>query len=256
MGREMAYYRMFVSYHFARVGLQAIPMRADTGPIGGDLSHEFIILAETGESQVFYDKAYLDLAVPGADTDFRNDAQLTDIVNRWTTPYAATDEMHDEADWSKVKPEDQVSARGIEVGHIFHSARNIPNRWAREVQGPDGKEHLVSMGFSIGPSRLVAAAIEAFDDAGIIWPKSIAPFGAGIVNMKPGDEGCDAVSEKIYEALTNAGVDPLLDDTDDRPGASSPMDLIGLPTQVIVGPRGVPPVKSRSRSQRPVNARA
>lgn len=240
----MAYYRMFVSYlrTFARVGLQAIPMRADTGPIGGDLSHEFIILAETGESQVFCDKAYLDLTVPGADTDFRNDAQLTDIVNRWTTPYAATDEMHDEADWSKVKPEDQVSARGIEVGHIFHFGTKYSEPMGAKVQGPDGKEHLVSMGsYGIGPSRLVAAAIEAFhDDAGIIWPKAIAPFGAGIVNMKPGDEGCDAVSEKIYEALTNAGVDPLLDDTDDRPGAKfATMDLIGLPTQVIVGPRGV-----------------
>ncbi len=243
-GAKMAYYRMFVSYlrTFARVGLQAIPMRADTGPIGGDLSHEFIILAETGESQVFCDKAYLDLAVPGADTDFRNDAQLTDIVQRWTTPYAATDEMHDEADWAKVKPEDQVSARGIEVGHIFHFGTKYSEPMGAKVQGPDGKEHLVSMGsYGIGPSRLVAAAIEAFhDDAGIIWPKAIAPFGAGIVNMKPGDEGCDAVSEKLYEALTNAGIDPLLDDTDDRPGAKfATMDLIGLPTQVIVGPRGV-----------------
>src|SRR5690606_3997863 len=243
-GAILAFYRMFVSYlrTFARVGLQAIPMRADTGPIGGDLSHEFIILAETGESQVFCDKAYLDLAVPGADTDFRNDAQLTDIVQRWTTPYAATDEMHDEADWATVKHQDQVSARGIEVGHIFHFGTKYPEPMGAKVQGPDGKEHLVSMGsYGIGPSRLVAAAIEAFhDDAGIIWPKAIAPFGAGIVNMKPGDEGCDAVSEKLYEALTNAGVDPLLDDTDDRPGAKfATMDLIGLPTQVIVGPRGV-----------------
>jgi len=243
-GAKMAYYRMFVSYlrTFARVGLQAIPMRADTGPIGGDLSHEFIILAETGESQVFCDKAYLDLAVPGADTDFRNDAQLTDIVQRWTTPYAATDEMHDEADWAKVKPENQVSARGIEVGHIFHFGTKYSEPMGAKVQGPDGKEHLVSMGsYGIGPSRLVAAAIEAsHDDAGIIWPKAIAPFGAGIVNMKPGDAACDAVSEKLYEALTNAGLDPLLDDTDDRPGAKfATMDLIGLPTQVIVGPRGV-----------------
>jgi prolyl-tRNA synthetase len=174
-GAKMAYYRMFVSYlrTFARVGLQAIPMRADTGPIGGDLSHEFIILAETGESQVFCDKAYLDLAVPGADTDFRNDAQLTYIVSA-ETPYAATDEMHDEADWAKVKPEDQVSARGIEVGHIFHFGTKYSEPMGAKVQGPDGKEHLVSMGsYGIGPSRLVAAAIEAFhDDAGIIWPKA------------------------------------------------------------------------------------
>ncbi|WP_110754340.1 proline--tRNA ligase [Phyllobacterium leguminum] len=241
---KMAYYRMFVAYlrTFARVGLQAIPMRADTGPIGGDLSHEFIILADTGESQVYCDRAYLDFAVPGADTDFHDDQQLTDIVNRWTTPYAATDEMHDEAAWASVKPENQLSARGIEVGHIFHFGTKYSEPMGAKVQGPDGKEHLVSMGsYGIGPSRLVAATIEAFhDENGIVWPKSIAPFGVGIVNMKAGDAACDAVAEKLYEAFTNAGLDPLLDDTDDRPGSKfATMDLIGLPFQVIVGPRGV-----------------
>lgn len=241
---KMAYYRMFVAYlrTFARVGLQAIPMRADTGPIGGDLSHEFIVLADTGESQVYCDRAYLDITVPGADTDFRDDEQLTDIVTRWTTPYAATDEMHDEAAWGQVQPENQLSARGIEVGHIFHFGTKYSEPMGAKVQGPDGKDHLVSMGsYGIGPSRLVGATIEAFhDENGIIWPKSIAPFGVGIINMKQGDAACDAVAEKLYEAFTNAGLDPLLDDTDDRAGAKfATMDLIGLPVQVIVGPRGV-----------------
>ncbi|PRD42007.1 proline--tRNA ligase [Phyllobacterium phragmitis] len=243
-GAKASYNRMFVAYlrTFSRIGLQAIPMRADTGPIGGDLSHEFIILADTGESQVFCDRAYLDLAVPGADTDFRNDAEISGVVDRWTKLYAATDEMHDEAAWDKIGDADRLAARGIEVGHIFHFGTKYSEPMGAKVTGPDGKDHLVSMGsYGIGPSRLVAATIEAsHDENGIIWPKSIAPFGAGIVNMKPGDAGCDGVSEKLYEALTNAGLDPLLDDTDERPGAKfATMDLIGLPVQIIVGPRGV-----------------
>ncbi|RCS21978.1 proline--tRNA ligase [Phyllobacterium salinisoli] len=243
-GAKAAYNRMFVAYlrTFSRIGLQAIPMRADTGPIGGDLSHEFIILADTGESQVFCDRAYLDLAVPGADTDFRNDAEISGVVDRWTKPYAATDEMHDEAAWDKIGKGDRLAARGIEVGHIFHFGTKYSEPMGAKVTGPDGKEHLVSMGsYGIGPSRLVAATIEAsHDENGIIWPKSIAPFDAGIVNMKSGDAGCDSVSEKLYATLTNAGLDPLLDDTDERAGSKfATMDLIGLPVQIIVGPRGV-----------------
>jgi prolyl-tRNA synthetase len=217
-------------------------MRADTGPIGGELSHEFIILAETGESQVFCDRAYLDLPVPGPDTDFDDDAQIADIVTRWTTPYAATDEMHDEVAWGKLDGADQLAARGIEVGHIFHFGTKYSEPMGAKVTGPDGKDHPVSMGsYGIGPSRVIAAIIEAsHDENGIIWPKAVAPFGAGIINMKPGDAGCDAVSMTVYEALTNAGLEPLLDDTDDRPGAKfATMDLIGLPIQVIIGPRGV-----------------
>ena len=243
-GAKAAYNRMFVAYlrTFSRLGIKVIPMRADTGPIGGELSHEFIILADTGESQVFCDRAYLDLPVPGPDTDFDDNTQIADIVSRWTTPYAATDEMHDEAAWGKVDPSNQLAARGIEVGHIFHFGTKYSEPMGAKVTGPDGKDHLVSMGsYGIGPSRVIAAIIEAsHDENGIIWPKAVAPFGAGIVNMKPGDESCDAVSFKLYQALTNAGLEPLLDDTDDRPGAKfATMDLIGLPTQVIVGPRGV-----------------
>lgn len=243
-GAKAAYNRMFVSYlrTFARIGLQAIPMRADTGPIGGDLSHEFIILAETGESQVYCDHAYLDLPVPGADIDFFDDAAMADIVERWTTPYAATDEMHDEAAWDSIASTSQVAARGIEVGHIFHFGTKYSEAMNAKVQGPDGKEHYVSMGsYGIGPSRLVAATIEAsHDDAGIIWPKAIAPFDVGVINMKAGDEACDNVADKLYDSLINAGLDPLLDDSDERAGAKfATMDLIGVPVQVIVGPRGV-----------------
>jgi prolyl-tRNA synthetase len=243
-GAKAAYNRMFVSYlrTFTRLGLQAIPMRADTGPIGGDLSHEFIILAETGESQVYCHRDYLALPVPGAATDFSDDAEIAGIVKQWTTPYAATDEMHDEAAWTSVPADDQLSARGIEVGHIFHFGEKYSKPMGASVTGPDGKEHQVSMGsYGIGPSRLIAAIIEAFhDDAGIIWPESVAPFDIALINMKPGDQACDAVCEDLYARLTNAGKDVLYDDTDQRAGGKfATADLIGLPWQVIVGPRGV-----------------
>lgn len=241
-GAKAAYNRVFVSYlrTFARTGLKAIPMRADTGPIGGNLSHEFIILADTGESAVFCDKKFLDLDIPSADVDFSNDTAIADIVKRWTTPYAATDEMHDEKLWANVPEADRIAARGIEVGHIFHFGTKYSVPMNATVMGPDGQERPVSMGsYGIGPSRLVAAAIEAsHDENGIIWPRPISPFDFGIINMKPGDAKCDGVSEKIYQSLTNAGFDPLLDDTLERAGSKfATMDLIGLPTQIIIGPK-------------------
>ncbi|MGB3415661.1 MAG: proline--tRNA ligase [Mesorhizobium sp.] len=241
---KAAYFRMFVAYlrTFTRMGLQAIPMRADTGPIGGDLSHEFIILAETGESQVFCHKDFLGLAVPGEDVDFANDAEIAGIVAKWTAPYAATDEMHDEAAWAGVAEADRLSARGIEVGHIFHFGEKYSKPMGAKVQGPDGKEHNVSMGsYGIGPTRLIAAIIEAsHDEAGIIWPESVAPFDIGLINMKAGDADCDRACETLYAALTSAGKDVLYDDTDQRAGGKfATADLIGLPWQVIVGPRGV-----------------
>src|SRR5690554_2607798 len=229
-----AYNRMFVAYlrTFTRMGLKAIPMRADTGPIGGDLSHEFIILADTGESAVYCDRAYLEMPVPGADTDFTNDAQIAAIVEQWTKPYAATDEMHDEAAWERVAPADRVAARGIEVGHIFHFGTKYSRPMNAKVTGPDGKEHYVSGGsYGIGPSRLAAAIIEAsHDEAGIIWPDPVAPFAVGLVNMKPGDAACDAACEDLYGKLVQGGVEVLYDDTDQRAGAKfASMDLIGLP---------------------------
>ncbi len=243
-GARAAYNRMFVSYlrTFTRMGLQAIPMRADTGPIGGDLSHEFIILADTGESQVFCHRDYLGMQVPGEATDFANDGEIAGIVKRWTTPYAATDEMHDETTWAAVPKADRLSARGIEVGHIFHFGDKYSKPMGAKVTGPDGKDHNVSMGsYGIGPTRLIAAIIEAsHDEAGIIWPESVAPFDIGLINMKPGDADCDRVCEQLNAALTAAGREVLNDDTDQRPGAKfATADLIGLPWQVIVGPRGV-----------------
>jgi len=239
-----AYHRMFVSYlrTFERMGLKAIPMRADTGPIGGDLSHEFIILADTGESQVFCDKRYLEMNAPDAGVDYDDAASMAKIVEDFTTPYAATDEMHDETKWSDVKENAQLSARGIEVGHIFYFGTKYSEAMKAKVMGPDGKEHFVHMGsYGIGPSRLVAAIIEAsHDDDGIRWPSGIAPFDIGLVNMKPGDTGCDAACETIYAALEASGKEVLYDDTDNRAGAKfATMDLIGLPMQVIAGPRSV-----------------
>ncbi len=258
-GARAAYNRMFVAYlrTFARMGLQAIPMRADTGPIGGDLSHEFIILASTGESEVFCHKEFLDLKVPSADVNFSDDGQIAGIVETWTTPYAATDEMHDEAAWDAIPEAEKVSARGIEVGHIFHFGTKYSKPMNASVTGPDGKEHFVSMGsYGIGPSRLLAAIIEAsHDENGIIWPQSVAPFDIGLINMKAGDGECDRVCEELYEKLQAAGKDVLYDDTDQRAGGKfATADLIGLPWQLIVGPRGVAngevEIKNRATGER------
>uniref|UniRef100_UPI00065E5BAC proline--tRNA ligase n=1 Tax=Nitratireductor soli TaxID=1670619 RepID=UPI00065E5BAC len=258
-GAKAAYNRMFVAYlrTFARMGLQAIPMRADTGPIGGDLSHEFIILASTGESEVFCHKDFLKFDVPGADVDFANDVEIAGIVDAWTTPYAATDEMHDEAAWDAIAEGEKVSARGIEVGHIFHFGTKYSKPMNASVTGPDGKEHFVSMGsYGIGPSRLLAAIIEAsHDENGIIWPESVAPFDVALINMKAGDEACDQACGTLYEQLQAAGKDVLYDDTDSRAGGKfATADLIGLPWQVIVGPRGVAggevEIKNRATGER------
>jgi prolyl-tRNA synthetase, family II len=241
-GRK-AYNRMFVAYlrTFARMGLKSIPMAAETGPIGGDLSHEFIILAETGESQVYCHKDLLEGDIPPPDTDFEGD--LEPIVKSWTSLYAATDEKHDPERFDREVPKDkQVTARGIEVGHIFFFGTKYSEPMNCRVQGPDGKLIAVQMGsYGVGVSRLVGAVIEAcHDDAGIVWPVPVAPFEVGLVNLKAGDAEADAACWKIYEQLGNAGIEVLYDDTDERPGGKfATMDLIGLPYQVIVGPKGL-----------------
>ncbi|MCB1475314.1 MAG: proline--tRNA ligase [Rhodobiaceae bacterium] len=239
-----AYNRMFVAYlrTFARMGLQAIPMAADTGPIGGDLSHEFIILASTGESAVFCHKDFVDFDVPGEDVDFDDPAALDAIVGRWTSRYAATEEMHDEAAFGAIAESDRLSARGIEVGHIFYFGTKYSAAMKAHVAGPDGQEIPVHMGsYGIGPTRVVPAIIEAsHDESGIIWPDSVAPFNVGLVNLRAGDAGTDAVCADLYDKLAGHDVDTLYDDTDDRPGAKfATMDLIGLPWQLVVGPKGV-----------------
>ena len=239
-----AYNRMFVAYlrTFARMGLKAIPMRADTGPIGGDLSHEFIVLAQTGESEVFCHRDYLDFETPPADTDFGDAAGLQATVERWTSRYASTSEMHDAAAFAAVADADRVSARGIEVGHIFYFGTKYSAPMGAKVAGPDGREHEVHMGsYGIGPSRLVAAVIEAsHDEAGIVWPEAVAPFDAALLNLRPGDAATDAACEELYRTLEGAGRPVLYDDRDERPGAKfATADLLGIPWQVIVGPKGL-----------------
>jgi prolyl-tRNA synthetase len=239
-----SYNKMFVAYlrTFARLGLKSIPMRADTGPIGGDLSHEFIILASTGESEVFCHKDYLTFDTPPADTNFESADELQGIVDRWTSLYAATSEMHQAGEFAAVPESDQMSARGIEVGHIFYFGTKYSAPMGARVMGPDGVEHDVHMGsYGIGPSRLVAAIVEAsHDDAGIVWPDAIAPFQVGLLNLRVGDSATDAACADLYRGLEAAGFDVLYDDRDDRPGAKfATADLIGLPWQVIVGPKSL-----------------
>ena len=243
-GARHSYNKMFVAYlrTFARLGLKSIPMRAESGPIGGDMSHEFIILASTGESEVFCHKDYLDLPVPDADVNFDDVAGLQSTVDKWTSNYAATSDMHDAAAFGQIPADKQVSARGIEVGHIFYFGTKYSEPMKAVVSGPDGVEKPVHMGsYGIGPSRLVAAIIEAsHDDAGIKWPEAVAPFKVAILNLKQGDSATDAACESLYRDLTGKGVDALYDDTDQRAGAKfATADLIGVPWQVMIGPKGL-----------------
>ena len=235
-----AYNRMFVSYlkTFARMGLTAIPMEAETGPIGGDMSHEFIILAETGESGVYFHRDWLDADLVTS-VDYSDDLQP--VVDRFTSLYARADEKHDPAD-CPVAEADLMSLRGIEVGHIFYFGEKYSAAMGATVAGPDGAKVPVHMGsYGIGVSRLVGGIIEAsHDDKGIIWPRSVAPFDVAVINLKPGDSDCDAAAEDLYGKLQGAGCDPVLDDRDERPGAKlASIDLIGIPWQIVVGPRGM-----------------
>jgi prolyl-tRNA synthetase len=216
-------------------------MRAETGPIGGDLSHEFIILAETGESQVYCHSDLVDMPVPGEDIDF--DGDLDPIMRARTSLYAATEDKHDQAEFEANVPENKrLSARGIEVGHIFYFGSKYSAPMRALVTGPDGQDRPVEGGsYGIGVSRLVGAIIEAsHDDAGIIWPEPVAPFDIALINLKAGDAKTDAACEDLYAKLRKAGRDVLYDDTAERPGAKfASADLIGIPHQLIVGPRGL-----------------
>jgi prolyl-tRNA synthetase len=240
-GARRAYNKMFVAYlrTFARMGLKSVPMKADTGPIGGDLSHEFIVLAETGESQVYCHKDLVDMPVP-ENVDF--DGDLEPFIKERTSLYAATDEKHDAEAFGKIPADKQLAARGIEVGHIFYFGTKYSKPMNAKVAGPKGEDVLVEMGsYGIGVSRLMGAIIEAsHDDAGIIWPESVAPYRVGLISLKPDDPKTGGVCDGLYEKLGNAGVEVLYDDTDERAGAKFSMfDLIGLPWQMLVGPRGL-----------------
>ena len=243
-GATHAYNRMFVAYlrSFARMGLQSIPMVAESGPIGGNLSHEFIVLADTGESEVFCHRDYLGFDVPGADVDFNSVPGLQGIVDKWTSLYAATSDKHDAAAFAKLAPEQRISARGIEFGQVFYFGTKYSEPMRAVVTDPDGVERPVHMGsYGIGPTRLVAALIEVFhDEAGIKWPEAVAPFSVAILNLKQGASETDMACEQLYAALTAGGIDTLYDDLDKRPGSKfATADLIGVPWQILVGPRGL-----------------
>jgi prolyl-tRNA synthetase len=240
---RQSYYRMYCAYlnTFSRMGLKAVPMRADTGPIGGDLSHEFIILAETGESAVFCDSALVDMEPPGSDLDFL--ADLKPEFDKRAGYYAATEDMHDQARFEAETPEGRrLSARGIEVGHIFYFGSKYSKPMNAMITGPDGRDVPAEMGsYGIGVSRLVGAIIEAcHDDKGVVWPAAVAPFSTAVVSLRADDAQVSAVCEDAYGKLLRAGVDVMYDDTADRPGAKlSTLELIGVPQALVVGPKGV-----------------
>jgi prolyl-tRNA synthetase len=241
----MSYRKMFVSYlrTFARLGLRAIPMEADTGPIGGDLSHEFIILADTGESEVFCDHEILSVDVLEADVDYDDDAAIDKVITRFTKLYARTEEKHDAAAFEAEVPEDRrYHGRGIEVGQVFYFGTKYSSPMGAVVQGPDGQPVTVEMGsYGIGVSRLVGAIIEAsHDDAGIIWPDPVAPFDVALINLRAGDDACDRACEDVYAKLRAARLEVLYDDRDERPGVKfAEADLVGLPWRLVIGPRGL-----------------
>ena len=239
-GAVVSYRRMMLAYMrtFQRLGLKAIPMAADSGPIGGELSHEFIILAPTGESQVFYDSGFEDIDWVKAQYDYEKPEELEDFFRLMTSMYAATDEKHDTAEWAKVPENKRREGRGIEVGHIFYFGTKYSAPMGLAIVGADGKSVHPEMGsYGVGVSRLVGAVIEAsHDEAGIIWPDSVAPFRAVILNLKKGDAATDAICERVYAAL---GAEALYDDREERAGVKfADADLMGHPWQVVVGPRG------------------
>ncbi|MBL8561400.1 MAG: proline--tRNA ligase [Gemmobacter sp.] len=239
-----AYNRHMVSYlrTYERMGLTAIPMRAASGPIGGDNTHEFLVLASTGESEVFYDAKVPELKLGDRAVDYDNRAEVAAICEEFTTLYARTDETHDEAAFNAIPEERRKVGRGIEVGQIFYFGTKYSESMGATVVTAEGNRVPVEMGsHGIGVSRLLGALIEAnHDDKGIIWPEGVTPFHCGIVNLKQGDAGTDAACEGLYKALVAAGLDPLYDDRDERAGAKfATMDLIGLPWRITVGPKGL-----------------
>ncbi len=243
-GARQSYYTQLLAYlrTFQRMGIQAVPMKAASGPIGGDLSHEFIVLAPTGESEVFYDAAFEEFDWQQSDLQYGDAAGLKALFDRVSSTYSATDETHDEARWATISDDRKRTGRGIEVGHIFYFGDKYSAAMGLKVSGTDGKPVTPMMGsYGVGVSRLVGAIIEAsHDDAGIIWPESVAPWKVGLVTMRQDDEPSVAAAEGLYTDLRNAGIETAYDDRDERGGAKlATMDLIGLPWQVIVGPRGI-----------------
>jgi prolyl-tRNA synthetase len=243
-GARLSYYKQLLAYlrTFQRMGIQAVPMKAESGPIGGDLSHEFIVLAPTGESQVFYDSAFEEIDWQQAGLDYRDSAGLERLFTQVSATYAATEDTHDVAKWEVVAEDKRRTGRGIEVGHIFYFGDKYSAAMGLKVSAPDGSQVNPMMGsYGVGVSRLVGAIIEAsHDEAGIVWPEAVAPWRVGLVTMRQDDEATAAAAEQLYAQLNAAGIDTLYDDRDERGGAKlASMDLIGLPWQLIAGPRGI-----------------
>ena len=241
---RQSYYKQLLAYlrTFQRMGIRAVPMKAASGPIGGDLSHEFIVLAPTGESEVFYDAAFEEFDWEQASLSYDDAAGFEALFNQVSSTYSATDETHDPARWSEVAADRQRQGRGIEVGHIFYFGTKYSASMGLKVSGPDGSMVAPEMGsYGVGVSRLVGAIIEAsHDDNGIVWPEEVAPWKVGLVTMRGDDEASVAAADDIYAKLTAAGVEVLYDDRDERGGVKlGTMDLIGLPWQLIIGPRGL-----------------
>ena len=234
---KISYDIMFEAYikTFLRLGLTPISLRADTGPIGGEKSHEFIILADTGESKVFCDKKWQNLNIKLEKISYEENLQP--IVDKFTSLYAATDEKHDP---SLIKKNDLLETRGIEVGHIFHFGTKYSDAMGAKVVMPDGNLTPVFMGsYGIGVSRLVGAIIESsHDQDGIKWPKLVAPFDVVVINLSVGNDNCDEMARRVYNMLKTNGKDILYDDRKESAGSKlASMDLIGIPYQIIIGPR-------------------
>ena len=235
----LSYNKMFYAYlkTFQRLGLKSIPMKADTGPIGGDLSHEFIILAETGESKIFADKRIFDVPI----NEYKNDeASLKRMRNDFSKFYAVTDDKFKSEDFDKnVKKEDQLQTKGIEVGHIFYFGDKYSKPMKCTVDSKDGKKTFVKMGsYGIGVSRLVGAIIEArYLNEKMKWPKSVSPFDVVIIPaINKNDNSNLDKAKKIYKELKNKEIDVLLDDVDENiSNKFKKHDLLGIPFQIIVG---------------------
>ena len=238
---KLSYYKMFIAYlkTFKRLGLNAIPVAADSGPIGGNLSHEFSIVAETGESEIFCDRNLLEIDID--ENVYNSNDKIISVVENYLNFYSATDDKHDEKEFNNlVSKNNQVNGRGIEVGHIFSFGDKYSNPMKASISGSDGKISDVFMGsYGIGVSRLVAAIIETSnDEKGIIWPTSVAPFLVNIINLKNKDDNCKNKCLEIHNNLAKNDIESIIDDRDESAGKKfSDSDLIGFPVTIIVGPR-------------------